>query len=187
MKPQRFIAAALILSALSLAGTTLAADVGITNPLKGVENIPDLLTKVAGAVGDLVVALGTIMVVVSGIMFLMTGGDPSKMAVARSALVWACLGILLGSATTAITDFVYAAAAGNKVSEVLSNIIIQVGGLMIGLGTISMVIAGFFYMFSAGDATKVQTAKRMILYSLIGIVIGVAAEAIVATVKSLAG
>ena len=46
-----------------------------------------------------------------------------------------------------------------------------------GLGFLLLVIAGLRYTLSGGDATKVADSKRMIIYTLVGlIVIGLAAS-----------
>lgn len=56
------------------------------------------------------------------------------------------------------------------------NAVIGVSGL---IAVIFIVIGGFQYMTSTGDATKIQKAKNTILYAVIGLVICALAFAIV--------
>ena len=56
------------------------------------------------------------------------------------------------------------------------NAIIFVGGIV---AAVFIVVGGFNYMTSAGDASKVAKAKNTIIYALIGLVVCVLAFAIV--------
>ena len=51
-----------------------------------------------------------------------------------------------------------------------------------GIAVIMVVIGGFMYTISAGDAGKVKNAKNTILYAVIGLVIAIFATAIVSFV-----
>lgn len=68
----------------------------IDNPLQGVNSIGELLTKIADGVGTIIAALGTIMIIVAGILFLTSAGDPTKMTNARKAFFYAIIGIAIG-------------------------------------------------------------------------------------------
>ena len=48
-----------------------------------------------------------------------------------------------------------------------------------------IVVSGILFLLSAGNATKMETAKKALIYAIIGICIGVGASTIVAIVKSL--
>jgi hypothetical protein len=71
-----------------------------------------------------------------------------------------------------VLDFITAAA----------NFIYWVG---LSLVTIAIIIAGFLFLTSAGDPGKVQTAKKVLLYAVIGLFVALFARAIVYVVKSL--
>ena len=83
-----------------------SAQVLIPNPLQGINNFGELLLKIAGAVGGLVAALGTIMIIVAGILFLTSAGSPERMKTAKTALVYAIVGIAIGLAATAIVEVI---------------------------------------------------------------------------------
>ncbi|MEA2086663.1 MAG: hypothetical protein U9Q72_01335 [Patescibacteria group bacterium] len=60
----------------------------------------------------------------------------------------------------------------NFVVDVVTNL---VGWLLLVLGSIaviSFVIAGIFYLTSAGYEDKMENAKRAMMYSIIGVVVG---------------
>ncbi len=88
--------------ALAACGTTG----GIPNPLGDTCDFTTLLLNIANAVGGLVAALGTIMIIVAGILYLTSAGNPERVGVAKKALVYAIAGIVIGFAARAIVDIV---------------------------------------------------------------------------------
>lgn len=97
-----YIFSAIIISFLLFLAISVSA-VKIDNPLK-VDNFTDLLLKIAGAVGALVGALGTIMLIVAGILFLLSAGRPEKILQAKAAVGYAIMGIAIGLTATAIVQ-----------------------------------------------------------------------------------
>lgn len=71
--------------------------------------------------------------------------------------------------------------------ELLTRIAQGVGGIIAGLGTVMIVVAGILYMTSAGSPERMNKAKTALVYAIAGIAVGAAAEAIVAVVKSIIG
>ena len=89
---------------ISLLASFVSAAVVIPNPLSGVNNFTQLLLKITQAVGALVGALGTIMIIVAGILFLTSAGSPERIKTAKTALVYAIAGIAIGVSATAIVQ-----------------------------------------------------------------------------------
>ncbi len=88
-----------------LTSFALAQVVEIRNPLSA-QNFGQLLLQIAGAVGLLVGTLGTIMIIVAGILYLTSAGSPERMKTAKTALVYAIAGIVIGIAATAIVEVI---------------------------------------------------------------------------------
>ena len=84
------------------------AQVVIPNPLAGggVNTFGDLLLKIANGVGMVIASLGTIMIVVAGILYLLSAGDPGKMQKAKTALIYAIIGIAIGIMASSIVSMV---------------------------------------------------------------------------------
>lgn len=85
--------------------SSVAAAVTIPNPL-GVNSFCSLLTTIASGVGMFVATLGTIMIIISGIMFLISAGSPEKMGKAKTALIYAIIGIVVGVSASTIVAIV---------------------------------------------------------------------------------
>lgn len=69
----------------------------------------------------------------------------------------------------------------------LTQIAGAVGGLITVLATIMIIVAGILYLTSAGSPERMTTAKKALVYAIVGIVIGLSAEAIVAIIKGIIG
>jgi hypothetical protein len=170
---------------LCVAGTTFA--VGIDNPLTGVSDFPTLFNNLVKTFMDLLTALGTLMVMVAGILYLTSAGNPGRMQTAKTALGLACIGLLIGLSGSAIVDTIKNTTTGaTDIPTIIANIATQVGILVGALSTLMFLISGFFYLGSGGIPQKMEMAKNVLTYAIIGIVIGLSAGAIVATITSWA-
>ena len=88
-----------------LAGLTFA-QTALTNPLDGVTDFGTLLTNIAGMIGTLIGALGTIMIIVAAFLYLTSAGSPEKIGKAKTALIYAIIGIAIGISASVITDVI---------------------------------------------------------------------------------
>lgn len=87
-------------------GTKNNKSVNLTNPLGNIKTFQQLLARIAAGVGQLITALGAVMIVVSGILYLLSAGSPEKLATARKAFMYAIMGIVIGLAATAIVSVI---------------------------------------------------------------------------------
>ena len=62
-----------------------------------------------------------------------------------------------------------------------------IAGLVGGIAVIMLIIAGIYFLTSAGDPIKLQTAKKFLIYAIIGIVIAIIAKVIVNVVLWILG
>lgn len=69
----------------------------------------------------------------------------------------------------------------------LNGIIPAVAGIVGALSVIMIIVAGILYLTSAGSQEKMLTAKKALMYAIVGIVITLLAGAIVATIRSVIG
>ena len=55
------------------------------------------------------------------------------------------------------------------------------------IAPVMLIIAGFLFVTSGGSPERVQTAKKMMLYTLIGLVIILLAKGLITMLKSILG
>ncbi len=87
-------------------GFALAQTATIINPLGTTDTIPKLLAKITTVVGTVIASLGTIMIVVAGILYLTSAGSPEKTKTAKTALIYAVIGIAIGVSASLISSVV---------------------------------------------------------------------------------
>ena len=82
--------------------------VKIENPLEagGVNDLPTLFTRIAKGVGDLMVAMGGVMIVIAGFLFMTSAGSPEKINKAKTALTYAIIGMIIGLVAKGIANTV---------------------------------------------------------------------------------
>lgn len=86
---------------------TLIADLtpvksgGLPNPNTGDWQIQNILSFVFGIIG----ALAFLMVVISGLRYVLSSGDPAKVEKAKNALIYALIGLLVALVAQAIVSF----------------------------------------------------------------------------------
>lgn len=95
---------------LLCAATFVSATTGVSiaNPLagSGVTTFCQLLTKIIEEVSAVIASVGTIMIIYSGILYLTSAGSQERMTKAKTALVYAVVGIFIGVAATVIVEII---------------------------------------------------------------------------------
>lgn len=105
---KKFAFLALLISFICFAGLALAqegASAQVPN-LIGATDFGQLLGDIVKAVGGIIAGIGTIMFIVSGIMFLFSAGSPQKINNAKTALIYAIIGMVVGLSASAIVGFI---------------------------------------------------------------------------------
>jgi len=59
-----------------------------------------------------------------------------------------------------------------SIMGIISNILLWLLGIFGFIGVIGFVISGIMYLTAAGDDTKMESAKKAMTYSIIGVVVG---------------
>ena len=136
-------------------------------------------------------------VIYGGYLYVFSGGDTNKVATGRKALLQAFIGLAIVMSANIIMSGIRIALIGNNAigdcvtsgcitpDQMVTNAIQWVIGIAGVVAVIFVVIGGISYTTSAGDAAKLQKAKNMILYALIGLVIVALAEIITAFVSNM--
>ena len=84
----------------------LALGQGVTVPNYGPSDFPSAIGKIVTQVGNLIAGLGTVMFVISGILYIGSTANPELRGTAKKALIYSILGMVLGLCASAIVSFV---------------------------------------------------------------------------------
>ncbi|MCX6761564.1 MAG: hypothetical protein NTY33_01840 [Candidatus Moranbacteria bacterium] len=166
------------------------------NPITS-NSIDDVLTSLLTALSGLVVTLAIIFIVLGGILYMMSAGDPGMIKRAKDCWLFSVIGLsiviaaptflkevqtILGGNLTDKSGKVAAAASISQIATNVLNFLLSITGI---IAIISLVIAGGMYMTSYGDDTRIGTAKKIGTYAIIGIVVALVSLIAVQQVSKL--
>lgn len=143
----------------------------------------NVLTDISIAVGYL--ALG--FIIYGGYLYIMSQGDPGKMAKGKKALTSAVIGTVIAASAVVIVNtaksaLLISASEGwqqsSKVQDIIDNAF-NWAFAMGGIVAVAFIVKGAIeYVVSQGDPGKVSKATRSIIYAVIGLVVVLLAFAI---------
>ena len=159
-------------------------------------------TIVANIVTDITVIAAYLIVgyvIYGGYLYIFSAGDPGKVATGKKALTQAFIGLaIVISANVILNAIRFALLNGsgsfsqNCVSsqcvnpgDMVINAINWVIGIAGAVSLIFVVYGGISYTTSSGDPGKLQQAKKIITYALIGLAIVALSEMIVVFVSGV--
>jgi len=174
------------MSGLLLYGQTLAGQQidGLKNTDAGTGLITDILPIVFGILG----ALSLLFVVIGGLRYVISAGNPTNTQKARETIIYALVGLVVSISAFTIVQFILQSVqpdedAGSEGLVGPNGILTQATQLIVyATGTISvlMIIYGALkFVVSGGDAAGIKTARDTIMYALIGLVVAMVAQGVV--------
>ena len=72
-------------------------------------------------------------------------------------------------------------------SLITQGILPAVAGIVGSLATVMIIVAGILYLTSAGSPERIGTAKKALIYAIVGIVIAIAADSIANIITGIIG
>ena len=127
--------------------------------------------------------IALIMIVLQGIRYALSDGDPGKTTQARNGIIYAVVGIVVALTGASITNFVLEAALPAATDQTalvgMNSVLSRVAGILsIVVGAISVImiiVNGYKFALSNGDSSKAASARNGIIYALVGAVIAAVA------------
>lgn len=133
-------------------------------------------------------------VIYGGYLYTFSGGEPGKVASGKKTLLHAFIGFAIVMGANVIFNSIRVALGANFTGNCVTGdcgtnpgtmviSAIHWATLMIGIvSAIFVVYGGISYILSSGDPGKVKSARQMIIYALIGLLVVALAEVITAWV-----
>ncbi|MDD5568939.1 MAG: TrbC/VirB2 family protein [Candidatus Pacebacteria bacterium] len=84
-----------------------------------------------------------------------------------------------------VSPFVAAFAAEDAITQTIENVTDYLANIALVVAVLFFVVAGVLFIYNGGDTKKLDTAKNMILYALVGVAIVLLAKGFVSIVRSL--
>lgn len=162
--------------------------ISFANPLK-FSTVEEILTSLLGNLQGIIVTLSIIFIVIGGIFYITSAGNEKRTTAAKNALTASLIGLAIGIAAPSflkeISTILGWNSTSSEISEAVSltqillnilNFLLSVAGV---IALIMLVVGGVTYVTSAGEEERIKTAKKIFLYSIVGIALTLAAMVIV--------
>ncbi len=160
------------------------------NPLQ-FDNLEGVLASALTTMQSLIVLLAIIFMIVGAILYITSAGNESRMSTAKAAITAAMIGLALGIAAPSFLKEIGAALGWINVDPLISdpkvltlstiagkvlNFLLSIIGV---IAIIMLVIGGLMYVTAGGDEGRAEVGKKIVTYSIIGIVAALASLVIV--------
>ena len=96
------------------------------------------------------------------------------------------IGLLCFAGLVLADDSISPTTTATSFSALFGSIAKAIAGIIGGVGAIMFIVAGIFYVTSGGSPERMGVAKKTLVYAIIGMVVGLSANAIVDFVVSIA-
>ena len=196
-------------------GLNYASATELYNPIPNIdmskppaEIAVSIIGLIIGGIIQIVAGLALIFIVIGGIMYMISGASENMLTLSKSMVYNAIIGLALAAgAAVLISEVAVALGAddpllGNtfamsdnlrdifnrgedSVNSIIKNIIDLLLSLLAMFGIIGIVIGSIWYMTSAGNDEKMETGKKTVIYSIIGLAIAMGSLVIVQQIANL--
>jgi len=168
--------------------------VSIANPLS-FDTVDGLLAQVLSFLQGFIVILSLIFIIIGAFIYITSGGDSGRIETAKKCITAALIGLAIGIAAPAFLRQVSEILGWNSVPssgvgtsltllEIAGNILNFLLSVVGIVALIMLVVGAFMYLTAAGDEDRIDTGKKIVKYSIIGIAIALAALVLVRQVAS---
>lgn len=163
----------------------------------GTGGVQDFATKssnffagIYGLAETLIGAISVFVIITAGMRYVAGSYDDDQIAKAKKQITWALVGlVVVGVAEYVVKDVLFQAQGTklgvNEAKQLLANFTNFMAGTMGTIAFASLLYAGYLYVTGAQNEDNVAKAKKIITWSLAGIVIALAAFAITNTIVTL--
>lgn len=181
----------------SAAGTTITTT--FVNPIR-FSSVSEVVGALLNNLKGIIATVAILFIVIGGVMYILSGGNEKMITTAKNTITSAIIGLAIAlAAPTFLKEIknILGGGAGANPDEMISQaltlneIVMRILNLLLSLvgilAIIGLIIGGAFYLTAYGDDKRIESGKKIITSSIIGIVIVMAALVIVRQVASLLG
>ncbi|MDO8240639.1 MAG: hypothetical protein Q7T51_01510 [Candidatus Moranbacteria bacterium] len=170
------------------------------NPLGNVNTVSGVLSNILSNLKGVIASIAIVFIVVGGFMYILSAGDEKMITKAKATIGGALIGLAIAlAAPTFLKEIVAILSTGDGASAdaavaaapTIKQIATRVLNLLLSLvgiiAMIGLVIGGSFYLTAYGDEKKIETGKKIITNSMIGIAVAMIALVLVRQIAGLLG
>ena len=179
-------------------GSTVSGGTEFVNPLK-FKTVEELLINILSTMQMIIVTLALVAMVIGAVLYVTSAGVEKQVTQAKEAIGAAMIGLALGIAAPSLLKEISTILGWTPKSDTpnsdtlnnaltLSQIAINILNFLLGvfgvLSLIMMVVGAALYLTSAGDKDRIDKVKDIFKFSVLGIIIAMAAMVLVRQIAS---
>ena len=187
-------------SGSSSGGSTGSSSTIFTNPI-AYEKISEVLDALLNNLMGIIAFIAVIFIIIGGIMYMMAAGDETMITRAKKTWTGAAIGFAIALASPTFLKEIKKILGGGgtggsaeswvdsalTIKEIAINVLELLLSIIGIVAIISLVIGGATYLTAYGDEKKLDSAKKIIKFSIIGITVALASLIIVKQIARLLG
>lgn len=165
-----------------------------TNPLQ-YNTVQEVLNSLLETLRGIIVILSIIFIIIGAVMYITSGGNSKQIESAKSAITAAMIGLAIGIAAPSFLKEISTILGWNStpadvsgaisLTQILTNVLTFLTGIVGILSIIMLIIGALMILSSAGDEDRIDSGKKIVKYSVIGIIVAFAALVIVKQIAAL--
>jgi len=164
------------------------------NPLK-YDTVQDVLGSLLNALQGIIVILSIVFIIIGALFYITSAGSTKQLDMAKAAIVAAMIGLAIGIAAPTFLKEISVILGWNaapaevtgaiSLIAILTNVLAFLTGIVGVLAIIMLIIGALMYLTAAGDDDRISTGKKIVRFSIIGIIIAFAALVLVKQIAVL--
>lgn len=163
---------------------------GFGNPIAP-NSIEEVLGSIMRYLQGIAGTIAVIFIIIGGIMYMLSGGSKDMAERAKKTLIYAIAGLAIVLAAPLFYQEIKAVLSGGSPGSALQQLLMNILRLLLSIvgfiAIISMVVGAIWMFTAVGDEERYELGKKTATYSILGLVIAVAALVIANQVVSLVG
>ncbi len=181
----------------STQGDASVPPITFTNPLK-YSSLQGFLNNGLSVLRSIIVVLSIIFIVIGGVMYIISAGNDDMMKKAKGAITASLIGLAIGIAAPSFLKEIYtifgakddsgidtSQLTGPTLTEIAMNFLNFLLSIVGILAIIMLIIGGIMYLTSVGDDDRIKSARKIVTWSIVGIIVSLASMVIVRQIASL--
>ncbi|QQS21086.1 MAG: hypothetical protein IPL87_00930 [Candidatus Moraniibacteriota bacterium] len=172
-------------------GATNVIDISLPNPLK-YNTVQEVVMALLYALQGIIVILSLVFIVFGAVLYITSAGNQSRVTAAKTAITAALIGLAIGILAPTFLKEIATILGWNATAPLppevtnargAADILLSALNFLLGmvgiLAIIMLVVGGIMFLGAAGDTTRVSTAKKIVTYALLGLVVALGSLVVV--------
>lgn len=166
----------------------------LPNPLT-LNTVEEVLTALLLGLQGIIVTLALVFLVVGAVLYVTSAGSEKQIETAKGAIFAAMIGLAIGiAAPSFLKEIAKILGWGDKLpanvsaSATIATILLNTLNFLLSvlgvLAIVMLVIGGIMYLTSAGNEDQIERGKKILIWSIVGVIVALASLIIVRQIAS---